>query len=71
MARGALERQESRGAHTRADYPGEQEEWQKVNIVIRKGNGGMETRKVQRPEPPEELSQIAYATLEELEGRHA
>ena len=71
VARGALERQESRGAHTRADYPGEQEEWQKVNIVIRKGNGGMETRKVQRPEPPEELSKIAYATLEELEGRHA
>jgi hypothetical protein len=28
----------------------------------------METRRVQRPGPPEELSRIAYATLEELEG---
>ncbi|HET6278115.1 MAG TPA: fumarate reductase/succinate dehydrogenase flavoprotein subunit [Candidatus Polarisedimenticolia bacterium] len=71
VARGALLRQESRGAHTRVDYPGEQEEWQKVNIVSRKGKDGMETRKVQRPDPPEELRKIAYATLEELEGTHA
>jgi succinate dehydrogenase / fumarate reductase flavoprotein subunit len=71
VARGALERQESRGAHTRVDYPGEQEEWQKVNIVSRKGKDGMETRRVQRGDPPEELRKIAHATLEELEGSHA
>jgi succinate dehydrogenase / fumarate reductase flavoprotein subunit len=71
VARGALLRQESRGAHTRVDYPGEQEEWQKVNIVSRKGKDGMETRKVERPDPTEELRRIAYATLEELEGTHA
>jgi succinate dehydrogenase / fumarate reductase flavoprotein subunit len=71
VARGALLRQESRGAHTRVDYPGEQKEWQKVNIVSRKGKDGMETRKVERPDPTEELRRIAYATLEELEGTHA
>lgn len=71
VARGALERQESRGAHTRVDYPGEQEQWQKVNIVSRKGKDGMETRRVQRADPPEALSKIAHATLEQLEGSHA
>src|SRR4029453_7390639 len=39
VTRAALVRQESRGAHTRVDYPGEQDEWQKVNVVVRRGKG--------------------------------
>lgn len=68
VTRAALVRQESRGAHTRYDYPGEREEWGKVNVIIRKGSRGMEVETEQRPEPPKELAAIAYATLEELEG---
>jgi succinate dehydrogenase / fumarate reductase, flavoprotein subunit len=33
VARAALERQESRGGHTRDDYPGMSPEWRKVNLV--------------------------------------
>ncbi|MCZ6695809.1 MAG: fumarate reductase/succinate dehydrogenase flavoprotein subunit [Acidobacteria bacterium] len=69
VARSALAREESRGAHTRLDFPGEREEWQKVNIVVHKGAKGMETRVEQRPDPPEALAAIALATLEELEGQ--
>jgi succinate dehydrogenase / fumarate reductase flavoprotein subunit len=68
VARAARVRQESRGAHTRLDYPGEQDDWQKVNIVVRKGANGMEALPAERPEPPAELQTIAHATLEELEG---
>ncbi|MFB4312808.1 fumarate reductase/succinate dehydrogenase flavoprotein subunit [Actinomadura sp. 21ATH] len=35
IARAALERQESRGGHTREDYPGMSAEWRKVNLVCR------------------------------------
>jgi succinate dehydrogenase / fumarate reductase flavoprotein subunit len=68
VTRAALVRQESRGAHTRFDYPVEREEWGNVNVVIRKGPRGMEVEKEQRPAPPKELAAIAYASLEELEG---
>jgi succinate dehydrogenase / fumarate reductase flavoprotein subunit len=67
----ALTRQESRGAHTRLDFPGEAEEWLKYNVVIRKGKDGrMEVKKIKRPEPPRELAEIAYAKIEELEASH-
>src|SRR5207248_1478936 len=33
IARAALERKESRGGHTRADYPQMSPEWRKVNLV--------------------------------------
>jgi succinate dehydrogenase / fumarate reductase, flavoprotein subunit len=33
VAQAALERQESRGGHTRDDYPGMRPEWRKINIV--------------------------------------
>ncbi len=68
VTRAALVRQESRGAHTRLDYPGERDDWQKVNVVVRKGKDGMETQAMTRPEPPAELKAIAYAKIEDLEG---
>ena len=69
VTRSALIREESRGAHTRLDFEGEREEWLAFHVVVRKGDDDrMEALKVKRPDPPDELAKIAYATLEELEG---
>jgi len=68
VARAALMREESRGAHSRVDFPGESAEWLKYNIVLRKGGDGkMDVRKVERPEPDAELKRIGESVLEELE----
>ena len=40
----------------------------KYNVVIRKTSSGMVAEKRHREEPPKELSDIAFATLSELEG---
>jgi succinate dehydrogenase / fumarate reductase flavoprotein subunit len=69
VARAALMRQESRGAHTRLDYEGERDEWLKYNIVCRAtANGEMEVEKVLRPEPVAYLKEIANAKIEDLES---
>jgi succinate dehydrogenase / fumarate reductase flavoprotein subunit len=69
VTRAALVRQESRGAHTRLDHFSEREEWQKVNVIVRKGKDGtMETRVETRRAPPAELAAIAHATIEDLEA---
>jgi succinate dehydrogenase / fumarate reductase flavoprotein subunit len=72
VARAALERNESRGGHTRADFFGEDKEWQKYNLVIRKGNdGNMEVEKVTRTSKSPELERIANSTIEGLEAEVA
>jgi succinate dehydrogenase / fumarate reductase flavoprotein subunit len=69
VARSALVREESRGAHTRADFPGEQEDWQTRLVVISKSeDGSMAVRQESTQEPPSELSKIAHSSLEDLEG---
>jgi len=69
VARAALTREESRGAHTRNDFPGEREEWVKYNVIVKKGaNGAVEVEKRERPEPPPRLKEIAYAKIEDLES---
>jgi succinate dehydrogenase / fumarate reductase flavoprotein subunit len=68
VARAALLREESRGAHTRLDFEGERPDWGAVNIVVRKGPDGMIVEKVERGEDPAEFAVVARASLAELEG---
>jgi succinate dehydrogenase / fumarate reductase flavoprotein subunit len=64
ITRAALERRESRGAHSRSDYPDKDPADASVNIVIQKGSDGtMETRRETMPAMPAELQAI----VEEME----
>jgi succinate dehydrogenase / fumarate reductase flavoprotein subunit len=59
ITRAALERRESRGAHSRSDYPDKDPADASVNIVIQKGSDGtMETRRETMPAMPAELQAI-------------
>jgi succinate dehydrogenase / fumarate reductase flavoprotein subunit len=59
VARCALERTESRGAHFREDHPDKGAEWGKVNLTVRKGGQGkMEVARVPLPQMPPELRQV-------------
>ncbi|HTX80948.1 MAG TPA: fumarate reductase/succinate dehydrogenase flavoprotein subunit [Streptosporangiaceae bacterium] len=73
VATAALERQESRGGHTRDDYPGMRPEWRKVNLVC--ALDGNEITISRQPTPPMREDLIAlfdrgelkkYLTEEEL-----
>jgi succinate dehydrogenase / fumarate reductase, flavoprotein subunit len=68
VARAALMREESRGAHTRNDFPGEREEWVQYNVIVKKTASGMDVEKRKRPDPPPLLKDIAYAKIEDLES---
>jgi len=68
VAKSALLREESRGAHTREDFPDERKEWLEYNIINKKGKDGeMETLKEKRNEQDAELNRIANSSIEDLE----
>ena len=69
VAKSALMREESRGAHTRVDFPGEKDDWLDYNVVISKNEiGEMQTNKVPREKPDKELERIANLSMESLES---
>jgi len=78
VARAALLRQESRGGHTRDDYPAMEAEWRKVNLVCSAVNGHVDV--LEQPMTPMredllalfERSELAkYLTEEELPEEEA
>jgi len=56
LSRAALERTESRGAHTRLDYPDYDDELGKVNMIVRPGPGGMSVIRSPLLKMPTELN---------------
>ncbi|MFL5648828.1 MAG: fumarate reductase/succinate dehydrogenase flavoprotein subunit [Chloroflexota bacterium] len=60
IARAALEREESRGGHTRDDFPGPDPEWGSKNLVVRLNGAGDGVELAHQPLPvmPEELKQF-------------
>jgi succinate dehydrogenase / fumarate reductase, flavoprotein subunit len=65
VTRAALERKESRGAHTRDDFADSDAQWAKLNLIVRQGTAGLEVSQKPLPEMPPELKKL----LEE--GQHA
>ncbi|HWH27517.1 MAG TPA: fumarate reductase/succinate dehydrogenase flavoprotein subunit [Mycobacteriales bacterium] len=58
IARAALEREESRGGHTRDDFPGPSDEWAKINVICSlEGEDVVLTHKP-LPQMPPELAEI-------------
>jgi succinate dehydrogenase / fumarate reductase flavoprotein subunit len=64
VARAALERQESRGGHTRDDYPAMSADWRKVNLVCRLADGSVELKRQEMEPMREDL--ISLFELDEL-----
>src|SRR5262249_8849871 len=54
----ALERKESRGGHTREDYPKTDAHFAKVNVVLEKKGSELLVRQVPLPEMPDELKKL-------------
>jgi succinate dehydrogenase / fumarate reductase, flavoprotein subunit len=55
IARSALIREESRGGHTRDDFPKMSDEWRKVNLVCRPDGDGVSVEQQPLPVMPPEL----------------
>ena len=58
VARSALVRKESRGAHSRTDFPKTDPEWARRNNVVRRGGDGMEVTQRPVPELPPDLAAL-------------
>jgi succinate dehydrogenase / fumarate reductase, flavoprotein subunit len=74
IAKSALERTESRGGHTRGDFPTADPQWRQVNLITSLAGGEVALRRQPLPEIPVELLRLfdpvelgKYMTATELE----
>ena len=58
VALSALERKESRGAHSRIDYPNYDEQWSKLNNIVAREGEGMKLTQREISQAPSELREI-------------
>ena len=58
MTLAAIERKESRGGHTRDDFPGPSAEFGKVNVVVRQDSSGLSITQEPLPEMPGDLKAL-------------
>jgi succinate dehydrogenase / fumarate reductase flavoprotein subunit len=58
IARAALERTESRGGHTRDDFPAADPEWGRLNLVCTAEETGVTLKRQQLPGMPRELAEL-------------
>jgi succinate dehydrogenase / fumarate reductase flavoprotein subunit len=58
VTRSAILRKESRGAHSRIDFPDLDDRWGKQNNVVTRDGGGMKIEQIPVKEMPEELKQL-------------
>jgi len=58
VARAALAREESRGGHTRDDFPKTDPEWAKVNNTVRRKGEGISLTQEPLPQMPDELKAL-------------
>ena len=65
VAKAALERTESRGGHTREDFPGMNADWRQINIVCKAVPGGVEIH--QQPLAPMREDLLELFDVHELE----
>lgn len=66
VTKAALLRQESRGGHTREDYPdSDPDHWGKVNLIVTSSNGSIEVNEKPLTEMPDELKEIIEGKVDE------
>jgi succinate dehydrogenase / fumarate reductase flavoprotein subunit len=61
-ARAALERTESRGGHTRDDFPQTDADWGKVNLIVKEKDGAITISRKPLPKMPSDLAKLFEET---------